>query len=115
MADKIDMKTSKTRRYKRVQITATTGALCEGRHRFHTALEISEGGFLLQSLHRYSIGDILDVGILLPGEQTIVAEAEIMYALEPDGDLHFFGARFLDTSPEICESIRRYVVKNVRT
>lgn len=89
MSDKIDIKTSNSRRFKRVRVTATMGALCEGRHRFHTALEISEGGLLLQSLHRYSIPDIVDVGIPLPGEQTIVAEAKMLYALEPDGDLHF--------------------------
>ncbi len=111
-----------SRKMPRRLFSRPVGVLCSGRYAVCLALQLSEGGMLIQCSGH--LGDALRVGqniiisFILPGGMPISARAEVIYEAPDDlssevpaiqEPTHRLGIKFVPLSLQIRRSIRNYV------
>ncbi|MEZ0392423.1 MAG: PilZ domain-containing protein [Pseudobdellovibrionaceae bacterium] len=100
------------RRFPRQRIEAQVGVLKQSSFMIEKALEVSEGGMLLQSSQKMEIGQQLEVRFFLPNGAFVCAQSEVAYLLKPEPHYAFAGLRFTEVSHEVQVSIRCFVQKS---
>ncbi|MES2965622.1 MAG: PilZ domain-containing protein [Bdellovibrionota bacterium] len=109
MSKEIESRYAPVRRFKRRKLVGRVAVVMEGRLRFETAAEISEGGMLLRMKEPMAIGTSLELRFFLPNDVFVSAHADVGYKLEPHEGVHFLGLRFVELSEEMRERISRFV------
>ena len=99
----------KIRSYARRKCVANVAIHRHGLFGFETALELSEGGMLIQAHGNYKIGDKCTVNLLVPGGSFISTAAEVVYVIEESGGGRQYGLRFLEPSTFVRIEIREFV------
>jgi c-di-GMP-binding flagellar brake protein YcgR len=108
----VESRFAPVRRYKRRKLVGRVAVVMDGRLRFETAAEISEGGMLLRTNEVLPVGSRVELRFFLPQDVFISAHAEIGYKLEPHEGVHFLGLRFLELSEEMRDRIAQFVTNS---
>lgn len=87
------------------------GILFRGRYEVIQGLQISEGGMLIESDFGMTAKDRLVVSIILPGGDSVIARAQVVYLMNRDGKRtsQAFGLQFVDLELPKRRLIRNYV------
>jgi len=109
MSEEVESRYSPVRRYKRRKLVGRVAVVIEGRLRFETAAEISEGGILLKMNEPLPVGTRVELRFFLPQDVFVSAQAEVGYRLEPHEKVHFVGLRFHDITDEMKKRISNFV------
>lgn len=97
------------RRFKRCTLDTAVAVTCKGQFLVQSCVNISEGGLLVRAFSKYTVGDVIDVSLFVPGGDFVKASGEVVYILEPNPGEHYLGVRFLKASTAAQGSIRRFV------
>lgn len=111
MSNEIESRYSPARRYKRKKLVGRVAVVLEGRLRFETAAEISEGGMLLRTKDPLPVGTAVELRFFLPQDVFVSARAEVGYKLEPHEGVHMLGLRFLRLPEDMRSRIAQFVTE----
>lgn len=96
------------RRFKRHKMDSRVAILDNQAFRFERALEISEGGMLIQSYQPVHLGRPLEVQFFLPNGTFVSMSGEVAYILGPNSREYFVGIRFR-ANPPAQQAIRDFI------
>ena len=105
------LKPELSRRSPRRAFRRPVGILCEGEYNVEQALQISEGGMLIEGDLDLAAQDGLVVTLILPGGGTVIALAQVAYVRKADqkNRVKAFGLQFVDLALPKKRLIRNYV------
>ena len=95
------------RRVPRRRIRAMVGLLHKGEYNVFQALQLGEGGLLIDSSKELELGDRLVLTFRIPFGPTVVATATVRYRLEENASN--YGVEFLNLDFTIRRAIRNFV------
>lgn len=97
------------RRYRRGRLETAVAVTCRGQFLVQNCVNVSEGGLLLRVFSRYLVGDIIEVGMFVPGGQFVKAVGEVAYVMETSPGEYYAGVRFIEIASTNQIAIRDYV------
>lgn len=102
---------SKTRRSPRRAFRRPAGLLSGGNYELIHALQISEGGMLVESRARLFAKAKVVVSLIIPGAGPVIARAEVIYIMQSEMGraVPAFGLQFVDLALPERRLIRNYV------
>jgi hypothetical protein len=99
------------RRFKRCSLEMLVGVIRSGQFGFEYSQQVSEGGMLLGTFNKFSVGELIEISFFMPPTgEVVLVRGEVVYCLEPEPHKYFAGVRFLDAPENAVSSIREYVI-----
>jgi type IV pilus assembly protein PilZ len=83
----------------------------ESEHNFFAGVtcDISEGGLFVSTDQPLSVGDALDVNLMLPGNLQVQARGVVRWNLRREGEEIGYGVQFTEIHDESLAAIRQFI------